>query len=206
MTNEQAIQMLDVIQKKSEEIFEELRIQLSSETSEADAGASDGGGHQWTLSSAALSGAWKEVESVDGQSYRWPDGNVDDYTDFVIYEGSGEFDGMTLALGHKDNGEWVGFVFEGGLASKRGIVYFQLADDFDESAELVSMIRGGGENGRSGFAPTDPPPPAYADFQIESLKGRKAGKWNVQAVVAASDDAETMLNHTAIQARLRGLA
>ena len=163
--------------------------------------------HPWALASAPLSGGWKEVDRVGGESYRWPDGNVDEYTELVTYEGSGEFDGMNLALGHKDNGEWIGFVLgKGGVASKRGIVYFQLADDFAESDELVSMTRGGGANGRSGFAPSDPPPAPYAEFRIESLKSRKAGKWNVQAVVASSDDAETMLSHTAIQASLRGLA
>lgn len=206
MTNEQTIQILDVLQRKTNEIFEELRVQLTDGTPKPETGHSTGGRSHWTLDSRAPRGGWREVESVEGQSYRWPDGNVDNYTDFRVYEGSGDFEGMSLALGRNENGEWVGFVLEGGLSSKRGIVYFQLADDFAESGELVSMIRGGGENGRGGFAPGDPTPPAYADFRIDSLKERKAGKWNVQAVVAASDDAETMLNHTAIQARLRGLA
>jgi hypothetical protein len=211
MVDDQAVQMLDVMQRKANELFDELRSQFTRDSSSAErtipAAAAGDEVASSALPSAPLSGGWKEGERLEDESYRWPDGNVDDYTELVTYEGSGEFDGMHLALGHKDNGEWIGFVLgKGGVASKRGIVYFQLADDFAETNELVSMIKGGGANGRGGFAPTDPPPPAYAGFRIESLKERKAGKWNVQAVVAESGDAESMLKHTAIQASLRGLA
>jgi len=38
------------------------------------------------------------------------------------------------------------------------------------------------------------------------LRDRKAGKWNVQAVVAKADDYKSMLGHTTLQAKLRGLA
>jgi hypothetical protein len=68
------------------------------------------------------------------------------------------------------------------------------------------MIRGGGARGRSGFGSGEALPVAYRDFEIDVLRARIPGKWNVQAVVATSDDCKTMLAHTALEARLRRLA
>jgi hypothetical protein len=68
---------------------------------------------------------------------------------------------------------------------------------------MISMIRGGG--GPAGFGPTTALPPAYSGFTTAMLRDRVAGKRDVQAVVADADDHETMLNHTALQAKLRGL-
>src|SRR4051794_41039644 len=31
-------------------------------------------------------GDWREVDRQSGVNYRWMDGNVDDYTEFVVYE------------------------------------------------------------------------------------------------------------------------
>jgi hypothetical protein len=53
---------------------------------------------------------------------------------------------------------------------------------------------------RSGFAPGEALPGAYAGFAAGILRDRVAGKWNVQAVVATADDADAMLAHTALQA------
>ena len=68
------------------------------------------------------------------------------------------------------------------------------------------MIRGGGPRGRSGFGPGEALPEAYRRFAVELLRDRVAGKWGVQGVVVKEDDADAMLVHTALQARLRGLA
>ena len=54
MDNGQAMQVLDVIQKKSDELFEELRVQLTDEAPSTDSGGSVKGETQsWTLSSEA---------------------------------------------------------------------------------------------------------------------------------------------------------
>lgn len=158
----------------------------------------------WTLD-IPLSGSWKECERVDDASYGWPDGTVDAYDEFVTYEGEGDFAGMTLALGFNDNGDVVGFVLRPGEA-KRGIVWFFPTDDFDETNEMLSMIRGGGPRKRSGFGRNERLPNGYRDFKTEVLRDRKAGKWNVHGVVAKADDVDTMLHHTALQAKLRGIA
>ena len=88
---------------------------------------------------------------------------------------------MALALGYLDNGDVVGFVLATSGGSKRGITYFFQTDDFDQTKEKISMIRGGGPRGRSGFAPHEPVPEAYRGFKTGVLKTRRAGKWNVRA-------------------------
>lgn len=160
---------------------------------------------KWHLADTGMQGSWERTGVLEGQTYRWPDGNVDSYERLTTFSGSGDYEGMELGVGVLPNGETVGFVFGKNGKSKRGIVYFQRTDDFESSGELVSMIRGGGTSGRAGFAPGEQTPAAYGDFRIETLGDRKAGKWNVQAVVASRDDLEPMLNHTALQAQLRGL-
>jgi hypothetical protein len=71
------------------------------------------------------------------------------------------------------------------------------------------MIRGnGGSGGRRAFAPNDSIPDAYSGMKIASLASRIPGKWNVAAVIAGEgeDGIHVMLNHTAIQVALRGIA
>ena len=160
-------------------------------------------GDVWRLPDRQLTGSWQEIDRKTGVEYRWPDGNVDRYRSFDTYRGTGDFDGMTLALGHLDNGDVAGFAIQG--TWQRAIVYFFPADDFATSGEKLSLIKGGGARGRSGFGPTDPVPVAYQGAQTQLLRSRIEGKWNVLAIVARADDPHTMLLHTAIQARLRSL-
>jgi hypothetical protein len=46
---------------------------------------------------------------------------------------------------------------------------------------------------------------AYQGFKVDVLRDRIHGQWNVQAVVSDRDDYPTMLRHTYLQAKLRGL-
>jgi hypothetical protein len=208
--NEKYIRIIDITQRKLNELCDELRSELVGEPPAEPREAGPSAAHAteaWSLERGPLSGAWKQVDGAEGETYTWPDGNLDEYDVFRVYEGSGDFEGMRLALGRNQHGEWIGFVLgPSGVSSKRGLVYFQLADDFEKSGELVSMIRGGGASGRGGFDPEGPTPAVYGGLKVDSLRSRRSGKWNVMAVVANDDDAETMLTHTAIQARLRGLA
>jgi hypothetical protein len=152
--------------------------------------------------------AWHEVDRLPDESWTWPDGNFDTYSEIVVYEGSGNFAGAKLGLGYQNGpgkeGEVNGFVFASGGSSKRPLTVFFPAGDFESTHELVSMIRGR-DGSRKTFGPTDSLPAVYHGFKTDILGKRIEGKWNVQAVVAKEDDAQTMLNHTALQARLRGL-
>lgn len=220
MTAGQTVRLVEITKRKAEELFDELITELqkqepgepepaeSEEPTEATDPTARGTGYDkpWSLGETTLSGGWEELAREAEASYMWPDGNVDHYTNFVSYRGTGDFQGMRLALGYLSRGDVVGFVLGATSASKRGITYFFPTDDFEHSNEMVSMIRGGGKSGRAGFGPADSLPRAYEGFKTEMLRDRRKGKWNVQAVVAHANDHETMLAHTAIQARLRELA
>lgn len=218
METETALQIVNVLRSKSNEAWDSIEKLLredglgnlpvlEEEIKGTDpAGRPSGYDEPWSLTSTKLSGGWTFVRSENGVTYTWPDKTSIEYDKFDIYSGTGDFTGMTLALGYEPNNNIVGFVMGGGGGSKRGITVFFPAADFDQTNERVSMIRGGGERGRSGFGVNDALPGAYDGFKIDMLRNRVPGKWNVRAVVADADDHVTMLGHTAIQARLRDLA
>lgn len=219
-----ALQIIERAREKANEFFDEISAELVNEgREEPAAGTLQPTGarldpdpkDKWNLDEMPVEFKWMQTHEPEGETYRWPDGNVDEYVRFMSFKGGPPTEhgihsaDIKLGIGFLDNGEAVGFVMSNDGAAKRGIAYFQRTDSFDESGELISMIRGGGKRGRSGFSPNDPPPPAYETFDLESLRDRKEGKWNVLGVVANPNDAEglrVILDHTALQARLRGLA
>jgi hypothetical protein len=80
---------------------------------EADATAPVAGpeaSEPWSLDDTAPPGDWEEFGRSTNETYKWPGGNVDRYTEFVSYRGTGGFTGMTPALGYLNNGDAVGFV------------------------------------------------------------------------------------------------
>ncbi len=218
------LQIIERARGKANEFFDELVAEFASEVREApDAGTIQPGGSKgllepkdkWHLDREPTAFRWMQTGEPEGETYRWPDGNVDEYVRFMTFEGGPPLkEGvhsreMNLGIGFLENGEVVGFVMSNDGSSKRGIAYFQRTDTFETSGELISMIRGGGERGRSGFPPDGPPPAAYKKFDLESLRERKEGKWNVLGITANPNDADglaAVLDHTALQARLRGLA
>ena len=219
MQSSTAIQLLEVFKKHANDAFAEavqvLSVNHEGEVEEADDLhiISDEEIEDLADALAAHSGEWQETGREDGVSQRWPDGNVDTYGSYVTYRCSGGMnDGINLALGKVGTvgkeGEVVGFVLGAGGGSRRPLTVFFPADDFDSTGERLSMIRGkGGGNSRKGYGPTEQLPPVYSPFKTELLASRIEGKWNVMAVVAGdnADGINAMLNHTAIQARLRGL-
>lgn len=219
ITADQAVKLVEITQRKADELFDEVIAKLRNieatskvgsfgevtETEQTAPVAGGGTSDTWSLGNETFSGAWDEIGRQNGVTYTWPDGNVDEYTEFVSYLGRGGYSGQKLALGFLRSGDVIGFVLGSG-GSKRGITYFFPTDDFEQTGEKVSMIRGGGPRGRSGFAPSEALPAGYTGFKTDVLRDRKAGKWNVQGVVADEHDHATMLGHTALQARLRRLA
>lgn len=210
------VSVADLGRKKTTEFFDELEVLLreaGNDSPQAEGPPGDPTGPMeidedpgyWALDVRKLSGSWHETDRPTGETYSWPDRTVDEYKEFIRFEGDGDFTGTRLALGTKADGDVVGFALGAGGGSKRGITYFFRADNFKQTEELASMIRGGGSTGRAGFSPGEPTPLPYADFKIETLRERKAGKWNVQAVVVDASDFDAMLAHTALQARLRNL-
>ena len=222
MTPQQVAELVAIVQRNTHTMFDEVIAKLVDQTPPASAAADAPNDPQilriapapaavetarssFTLDNPAPAGSWEEIARLTNQTYKWPDGNVDQYDTLVTYRGTGGWDGLMLALGFLPNGDVTGFALGSGGGSKRGITYFFPADDFDTSREKVSMIRGGGANKKSGFAPDEQLPQAYAAFKTAILRDRVAGKWNVQAIVVDEHDHNGMLEHTALQAKLRGL-
>jgi hypothetical protein len=218
-TLETAVQVAEIVRRKVDEMFVEVLGALRSEiTDDAEAKIAEsdlrqetrpsGYDEPWSFDNidgfSSQLGQWEKVSEVEGENYGWPDGSVDTYQPFVTYRFTG-LDSALFALGYKPNSEIIGFVLGAGGGSKRGLTVFWRTDSFEHTKEVISMIRGGGATGRAGFAPGEPLPSAYAHYDIEILRDRVAGKWNVQAVVADASDYGTMLAHTALQAKLRGL-
>lgn len=150
-------------------------------------------------------GHFRELGRSTSQTHRWGDGTVEEFDDFIRFRGKGGFEGLQFAVGLNSKHDVVGFLLGASGGSKRALTYFFRADDWAQSYEMLSMIRGGGATGKAGFGPDDPVPTAYQGFKIDVLKNRIGGKWNVLAVVAERDDYATMLRHTFLQAKLRRL-
>lgn len=179
----------------------------------------EGTEEHWKLDTKPIEFGWMQMRKLEGETYGWPDGNQDEYETFFQFKGGPPMKGfeergnmwsghMFLGIGYKPSGEIIGFVMNEEADWKRGIVYFQLTDDYDETGETISLIKGAGENGRSTFKPDGPAPAPYSDFRLESVADRVDGKWNALGVVAPKDfhtHLRIVLDHTALQARLRGL-
>jgi hypothetical protein len=91
-------------------------------------------------------------------------------------------------------------------APQTPLVEFLETDDFEESGEMLAVIRGS-DGGRRMYGPSDSLPDVYVqNFRTETYNDRirYPGAWKKVAVIAAKDDVATMLNHALVQARRRG--
>lgn len=218
MENGRLLNVVETLQKHVNAGFEAAKATIRDDGTaavailEAPEGRSPEPAHKKGWDTAALErplpdGTFHKSRAVEGVRYRWPDGNVDEYTEFVLFEGIGGFSGERYAVARIANGDVIGFVvYDDEGKSKQGITYFQAADDFASTDEVISYVRGGGTTGKAGFGPFDSLPTAYESFKTEALAERVSGKWNRLGVVAHKDDVMTVLAHTALQARLRRLA
>jgi hypothetical protein len=162
-------------------------------------------------STAELPVEWRLVREREGESYRWPE-ERDDYSPYRVFVGLTRVEGAVhIALGETDRkSRWgrnrkyvVAFLSSG--APQQPLAEFVAADDYEESRELVAVVRGS-DGGRRMYGPGDPLPPVYEEHfrtGLYSDRIRYPGVWNKVVVVAREDDHETMLNHALIQGRRR---
>ena len=95
--------------------------------------------------------------------------------------------------------------FLSGGSPQHPLVEFVAADDFEETRELVAVIRGS-DGGRRMYGVGDKLPAVYAErfrTQIYNERIVHPGVWNKVVVVAREDDDAAMLNHALIQSRRR---
>jgi hypothetical protein len=167
--------------------------------------ASAGGGP------ADLPADWRLVRERKGESYRWPKGR-DRYAPYRVFMGRTRAEGaVQIGLGEtirkntrgRDRKYVVAFLSGG--SAQEPIVEFVAADDYEQTRELVAVIRGS-DGGRRMYGAGDALPAIYAErFRTEIYNERIVypGAWNKMVVVAREDDERAMLNHALIQSRRR---
>jgi len=160
---------------------------------------------------ADLPEEWRPVQERDGESYRWPNGR-DRYSPYRVYVGTTRGEGAVhIGLGEtvrenrwgRDRKYIVAFLSGG--SPQHPLVEFAAADDYQQSRELVAVIRGS-DGGRRMYDAGDPLPAPYTDrfrTQIYNERVVYPGAWNKVVVVAHEDDDRAILNHALIQSRRR---
>jgi hypothetical protein len=154
---------------------------------------------------------WRQVRERDGESYRWPKRH-DHYAPYRVFMGTTRAEGaVQIGLGETiRDGAWgrdrkYVVAFLSGGSPQEPLVEFVAADDYEQTRELVAVIRGS-DGGRRMYSAGDALPAVYTErFRTEIYNDRiiYPGAWNKLVVVAREDDDEAMLNHALIQSRRR---
>lgn len=175
------------------------------------AGTSAGAAARARGGSADLPEDWRLVREREGESYRWPKRH-DRYAPYCVFMGTTRAEGaVQIGLGEtirkntwgRDRKYVVAFLSSG--SPQEPLVEFVAADDYEQTRELVAVIRGS-DGGRRMYGAGDPLPAVYAErfrTQIYNERINYAGAWNKLVVVAREDDDDAMLNHALIQSRRR---
>jgi hypothetical protein len=174
-------------------------------------GASDTAGALARGRSPDLPDDWRVIRERDGEAYRWPSGR-DRYSPYRVFIGTTRAEGaVQIALGEtiRDN-RWgrdrkyiVAFLTGG--SPQQPLVEFAAADDYEQTRELVAVIRGS-DGGRRMYGAGDTLPALYTEcFRTQTYNERvdHPGAWSKVAVVAREDDDQAILNHALIQSRRR---
>jgi hypothetical protein len=154
---------------------------------------------------------WRLVSEREGQSYQWPDAR-ERYLRYRVFIGATRAEGAVhIALGEttrknkwgRDRKYVVAFLSSG--SPQQPLAEFVAADDYEETRELVAVIRGS-DGGRRMYSAGDALPRVYKErfrTQLYSERVVYPGVWNKIVAVAREDDDATMLNHALIQGRRR---
>lgn len=154
---------------------------------------------------------WRLLREREGESYGWPSGR-DHYSTYRVFMATTRAEGaVQIALGEtirenkwgRDRKYVVAFLSSG--APQQPLVEFVAADDYEQTRELVAVIRGS-DGGRRMYGAGDSLPALYSEHfrtQIYNERVVYPGAWNKVVVIAQEDDAEAMLNHALIQSRRR---
>jgi hypothetical protein len=160
---------------------------------------------------ADLPASWSLVREREGESYRWPKWR-DRYAPYRVFVATTRAEGaVQIGLGEtvrknrwgRDRKYVVAFLSSG--SPQEPLVEFVAADDYEQTRELVAVIRGS-DGGRRMYGAGDALPAVYIErfrTQIYNERIIYPGAWNKVVVVAREDDDEAMLNHALIQSRRR---
>jgi hypothetical protein len=154
---------------------------------------------------------WRLVRERAGESYRWPK-RRDHYARYRVFMGTTRAEGaVQIGLGEtirkntwgRDRKYVVAFLSS--ASPQEPLVEFVAADDYEETSELVAVIRGS-DGARRMYGVGDALPKVYAErfrTDIYSERITRPGAWNKRVAVVRDDDHEAMLTHALIQSRRR---
>jgi hypothetical protein len=160
---------------------------------------------------ADLAKDWRLVREREGESYQWPE-ERERYSRYRVFIGTTRAEGAVhIGLGEtvrknkwgRDRKYVVAFLSSG--SPQQPLAEFVAVDDYEETRELVAVIRGS-DGGRRMYGAADALPRVYKErfrTQLYSERVVYPGVWNKVVVVAREDEDETMLNHALIQGRRR---
>lgn len=155
---------------------------------------------------------WEAIEEDHGVRYTWGE-DQDVYDPFITYEATTSEGTTRMAIGkcprtRVHGGERFYYIVmnigpEGGM---RAIAEFLATDDYEETHEVIAIIKGKEGSGRQ-FDSADELPPIYRGWKTVTYRDRVnyPSSFLKQGLVCKEDDAATMLNHSLAQIRLRGL-
>ena len=141
---------------------------------------------------------WRLVRERDGESYGWPKGR-DRYAPYRVFMGTTRAEGaVQIGLGEtirenkwgRDRKYVVAFLSGG--SPQEPLVEFVAADDYEQTRELVAVIRGS-DGGRRMYGAGDALPAVYTErfrTQLYNERITHPGAWNKIVVVAREDDDE----------------
>ena len=160
---------------------------------------------------ADLAEDWRLVREREGASYQWP-AERERYSRYRVFIGTTRAEGAVhIGLGEtvrkkkwgRDRKYVVAFLSSG--SPQQPLAEFVAADDYEETRELVAVIRGS-DGGRRMYGAGDALPGVYRErFRTQMYSERVVyrGVWNKVVVVAREDDDTTMPNHALLQSRRR---
>jgi hypothetical protein len=158
-----------------------------------------------------LATEWRLVQEREDESYKWRE-ERERYSRYRVFVGTTRAEGAVhIGIGEtvrkkkwgRDRKYVVAFLSSG--SPQQPLAEFVAADDYEETRELVAVIRGS-DGGRRMYSAGDPLPRVYKErfrTQLYSERVVYPGIWNKLVVVAREDDDETILNHALIQGRRR---
>jgi hypothetical protein len=176
--------------------------------------AADASGEEGAPARAAMTDLpedWRLLREREGESYQWPE-ERDRFSRYRVFLGTTRAEGAVhIGLGEtvrknrwgRDRKYIVAFRSSG--SPQQPLVEFVAADDYEETRELVAVIRGS-DGGRRMYGAGDTLPAIYQErFRTQMYSERVVyrGVWNKVVVVAGEDDDEAILNHALIQGRRR---
>jgi hypothetical protein len=155
---------------------------------------------------------WKLLEETSGVRYTWGE-DQDVYDPFLTYEGRTSKGKAHLAIGKCDRTRTHGrdriyyiVISIGPEGGMRAVAEFLATDDYEETGDVIAIIKGKEGGGRQ-FDSADELPPVYRGWNTVTYRNRVdyPGSYMKQGLVCNEQDAETMLNHSLAQIQLRNL-